>query len=217
MQLRDKIFGCAVYTRSDILDKLFRPKNIPDLSDGDSEERKERLSVRRTIFLHLDGIAIGPTTNALQERGVFFLFEEGKVVPLNLVLKYFPGNIGYLNVALRLMVSQGWMKHQEIEGEIFYTLTRRGSIALGLSSIYKEFVAFLPILLNINDYLFGDLTLSLQSKLADGMNFSSLLARAKRQWDLVESTDEDYQYVLSDIAPSQWLIGRPNDGIFSNG
>lgn len=58
MQLRDKIFGCAVYTRSDILDKLFRPKNIPDLSDGDSEERKERLSVRRTIFLHLDGIAI---------------------------------------------------------------------------------------------------------------------------------------------------------------
>ncbi|QLE49260.1 class I SAM-dependent methyltransferase [Nostoc sp. C057] len=199
MQLRDKIFGCAVYTRSDILDKLFRPKNIPDLSDGDSEERKERLSVRRTIFLHLDGIAIGPTTNALQERGVFFLFEEGKVVPLNLVLKYFPGNIGYLNVALRLMVSQGWMKHQEIEGEIFYTLTRRGSIALGLSSIYKEFVAFLPTLININDYLFGDLTLSLQSKLADGMNFSSLLARAKRQWDLVESTDEDYQYVCCQI------------------
>lgn len=127
------------------------------------------------------------------------MFEEGKVVPLNLVLKYFPGNIGYLNVALRLMVSQGWMKYQEIEGELFYTLTRRGSIALGLSSIYKEFVAFLPTLININDYLFGDLTLSLQSKLADGMNFSSLLARAKRQWDLVESTDEDYQYVCCQI------------------
>lgn len=199
MQLKDKIVGNAVYTRSDILDQLFIPRDIATHLEQDSEERKERLAVRRTIFLHLDGIAIGPTMNALQERGIFFLFVEGKPVSLNLILKYFPGNVGYLNVALRLMVSQGWMKHQEIGGESCYTLTRRGSIAVGLSTIYQDLVALLPTLININDYFFGDLSLSLQSKLAKGMNLSSFLLRAKRQWELVESTDADYQYVCCQI------------------
>ncbi|HIK06552.1 MAG TPA: class I SAM-dependent methyltransferase [Trichormus sp. M33_DOE_039] len=198
MQLKDKISSGA-YTRSNILEKLFIPRDVPHLSGKDSEERQERLAVRRTIFLHLDGIAIAPTMNALQTRGIFFLFTEGKPISLELILKYFPGNIGYLNVALRLMVSQGWMKHQEIDGEVFYTLTRRGGIAVGLSTIYKDLVALIPTLINIKDYFFGDLSLSLQSKLTNGMNLSSFLLRAKRQWELVESDDEDYQYVCCQI------------------
>jgi SAM-dependent methyltransferase len=72
-----------------------------------SKSDKEQL--RSVIFRHLDGIATAATTTALNKKGLLAYLLEHKKVELSELTKKFNANEGYLNVALRLLASQGWL------------------------------------------------------------------------------------------------------------
>ncbi|MFK7846532.1 MAG: class I SAM-dependent methyltransferase [Rhodothermales bacterium] len=111
--------------------------------------------LRANIFRHLDGIVMAPTAHALHQAGVMAYFEGGEEVEIKAIATRTNANEGYLNVALRMLCSQGWLKQRYVSGEdqIFYQITSRGEIALRYFSFYKEAVAFLPYAVKIPEYI----------------------------------------------------------------
>ncbi|MEP5612143.1 MAG: class I SAM-dependent methyltransferase [Cyclobacteriaceae bacterium] len=66
---------------------------------------------RSDLFRHLDGIAVAPTAYELYVKGVLdFILEESKS-ELQLIGEKFEANLGYLNVALKVIASQGWIEY----------------------------------------------------------------------------------------------------------
>ena len=67
------------------------------------------------MFRHLDGIVTAPTAQALGQKGVLDAFLSQRTSTLQELTGRFEANEGYLNVALRLLASQGWLV-QHIDG-----------------------------------------------------------------------------------------------------
>ena len=71
--------------------------------------KQEKEQLRGTIFRQLDGIATATTAYTLHKKGVLDYILEHKKVILNELATNFKANEGYLNVALRVLCSQGWL------------------------------------------------------------------------------------------------------------
>jgi hypothetical protein len=101
--------------------------------------KSEQATLRSQLFRHLDGIATGPAAFALKDRGVLdFILQNGKT-ELSLLTDKFKANEGYLNVALRIMTSQGWIdraidNHSDI---ITYTPNALSEAAFELAELYR--------------------------------------------------------------------------------
>jgi SAM-dependent methyltransferase len=107
--------------------------------------RQEKAQLREEIFRHLDGIATAPTAFALHERGVLnHLLEQGKTGLTELTQK-FSANEGYLNVALRVLCSQGWLiQHLDnATGEVYFETNEKSGYAFTQAHIYKDAVSLL--------------------------------------------------------------------------
>ena len=108
-----------------------------------SKSNKEQL--RSVIFRHLDGIATATTAYALHEKGVLnYLLEEQKV-DLHQLVNKFDANEGYLNVALRLLCSQGWLiQHLDsTSNKVSYEINAKSEIAFNLVPLYEDAVNLL--------------------------------------------------------------------------
>ena len=108
---------------------------------------KHKSELRETIFRHLDGIVTAPTAFALHQKGVLqYLLEQNEASLEELVSK-FKANDGYLNVALRVLCSQGWLE-QQLDNEkdtVSYRLTDRGGIAFPLVYLYEDVVQLMKL------------------------------------------------------------------------
>ena len=92
-----------------------------------SPANDERASVRTLVFSHLAGIVLAPTVKALWDRKVFDLFRgPSPWVQLDEIVEHTHGNCGYLRVALRLLLSTGWMEERigDLGAQPSYALTR---------------------------------------------------------------------------------------------
>ena len=69
----------------------------------------DKQKLRGSIFRHLDGIATATSAFALHKKGVLTYLLEQKQVTLDALTSEFNANDGYLNVALRILSSQGWL------------------------------------------------------------------------------------------------------------
>ncbi|HMB99728.1 MAG TPA: class I SAM-dependent methyltransferase [Flavobacteriaceae bacterium] len=100
---------------------------------------------RSTIFRHLDGIATATTAFALYKKGVLEYLIENKKLPIKEITKQFDANEGYLNVALRVLCSQGWLiQHLDNEQDnIVYELNKNSIQAFNLVHLYKDAVDLL--------------------------------------------------------------------------
>jgi hypothetical protein len=104
-----------------------------------------------------------PVVRALWDRGVFDLFADSSASPglnsvdLERIVDKTRANRGYLRVALRLLVSTGWLKWSFTEsGAVSYALTPEGSIALRIApELYREAISFIPMAIFLEDFLFG--------------------------------------------------------------
>ncbi|WP_298759540.1 class I SAM-dependent methyltransferase [uncultured Psychroserpens sp.] len=108
-----------------------------------SKQDKEQL--RGTIFRHLDGIATSTSAFALHKKGVLDYILEHKKVELATLTSNFNANEGYLNVALRVLASQGWLT-QHIDNKsdvIIYETNAWSAEAFQLVSHYEEAVNLL--------------------------------------------------------------------------
>jgi hypothetical protein len=113
----------------------------------------ENAQVRAIVFAHLRGIVLAPVVRALSERGVFTLFDDSSErVTLDRIVEKTHGNRGYVRIALRLLASAGWL---ERPGET-YALTPHGTAALAFApEHYRDAVAFIPMAIFLEDFLFG--------------------------------------------------------------
>ncbi|GAB4340655.1 MAG: hypothetical protein OHK0038_20170 [Flammeovirgaceae bacterium] len=111
------------------------------------EHTKNKSQFLSTIFRHLDGIVVAPTAYELQKKGVLKYLLEKKEVSLSELTKVFKANEGYLNVALRVLASQGWLK-QHINNQtdtIAYSLTDKSETAFALVHLYEDVVNLMKL------------------------------------------------------------------------
>lgn len=137
--------------------------------------QKEKKSLRGILFRHLDGIAIAPTVSALHKGGICSYILQHPHVNFQKLSSEFETNAGYLNVALRLLASQGWLQRKILkDGEdIDFNLTDKGRTALSMSHHYDIFCQYIPKLINIDQHLFDS-----DVKIKDE-EFTDLIAKLK--------------------------------------
>jgi hypothetical protein len=107
--------------------------------------KAEKSAYRAEIFRHLDGIAVAPTAYALHEKGVLdYLLEAGEA-SLDELAARFQANEGYLNVALRILSSQGWLGQQldNAADAVRYAVTPDGQLAFPLVPLFADVVHLL--------------------------------------------------------------------------
>ncbi len=154
---------------------------------GSSPANDERASVRTLVFNHLAGIVLAPTVKALWDRKVFDLFRgPSPWVQLDEVVEHTHGNRGYLRVALRLLLSAGWMEERigDSGSQPSYALTREGELATVVAPpLYREVVSFIPKALYLEDFLFGSSDEPVRASLRE------LVSRAQARWDLGSTED----------------------------
>ena len=85
------------------------------------ESKEKKQLFLSNLFQHLDGIVLIPTLIQLQKKQILEYVHNQKKCTLSELSNKYNANSGYLNVALRLLCSQGIL-HQEIHGEnVYYT------------------------------------------------------------------------------------------------
>ncbi len=120
--------------------------------------QEEKKQLRSILFRHLDGIAIGPTIASLYEKGICTYMQNNPHFTFKKITEQFEVNDGYLNVGLRLLSSQGWLKRIIIEDgkDIDFYLTDKGKQVYPLFLHYVKFFSFMPTCIHLDDYLFND-------------------------------------------------------------
>ena len=158
-------------------------------------DREQNTRLRSVLFRHLDGFPIVPTMISLKRHGVLELFENRQTLDLNRIVEHTGGNEGYLQVAMRLLCSQGWLV-QNVNSRtdtIKYTSTNRTRHAFQLATVYDEVAAFIPIAAAMGNYLFGDLVVEPK------LDLMSMVVRQRQRWDLVVTGDPDLDVVQKQI------------------
>ena len=138
-----------------------------------------KAAVRGVIFQHLAGIVVAPVVKALADRGVFALIADSPSgVAMDEIVDRTLANRGYLRVALRLLVSCGWMDQSDQTRNALYSLTPEGKIAVWLAPLFNEVTSFIPKAIFLDDFLFGKSDKAVFSHLQD------LVRRARERWSI---------------------------------
>ena len=130
-------------------------------------DRERKKYLRGILFRHLDGIALSSTISALHKKNIIQYITDHPAFTIQQLLNEFECNAGYFNVSLRLLASQGWLERNIIhDGEnIEFQLTEKGQECFSLAHHYDSFCQFIPILINLDRYLFDSNTKSIQDEL----------------------------------------------------
>lgn len=156
--------------------------------------KDEKAKVRSTIFQHLAGIVLAPTVTALDNRGVLQFFRtNSEEISLEEIAHVFNGNLGYLRVAMRLLVSCGWMRQRrDPTGHLLYTLTPEGQVAVSFTPLYREVTSFIPKAIFLAEFLFERPEEIFSS-------FASFVIQAENRWRIPHSSDSTDERVRSRV------------------
>ena len=112
----------------------------------------EKTTFRSHLFRHLDGIVTAPTAFALRDKGVTDYILKCKECSLNDLTEKFKANDGYLNIALRILCSQGWL-NQKVDNQnddIIYSINESSEIAFSYFHLYADAVNSLKLTENFH-------------------------------------------------------------------
>lgn len=147
-------------------------------------------TVRATVFAHLRGIVVAPVVCALCDRTAFV---DGRINDST------RANRGYLNVALRLLASQGWL-----DGN---TLTPAGVEAIRLAPpFYRDVVSFIPMALFLEDFLFG------RSQGGFLPMLQVLVEKARAGWD--SALPDEIRHHLDGMLIGPAIVALARKGVF---
>jgi len=108
--------------------------------------KAENTKLRADLFRHLDGIVTAPTAFALHQKGVLDFLLQEKQCSIQQLTATFKANEGYLNIALRVLASQGWLQYDIIgENDIQISINENSATAFGLIPLYQEVVQLLQM------------------------------------------------------------------------
>jgi len=110
--------------------------------------KEERADIRKRIFLHLDGWALIPTMYNLNQLKILKLILDNPRTTLSEINLIAQTNEGYLNVALRILASQGYINRtvDNDQDEIQLELTDMGRQAFDLANHYDTFYELMKTL-----------------------------------------------------------------------
>jgi hypothetical protein len=116
----------------------------------------DHVSLRSTIFRHLDGLVTAPVAFSLYKKGVTGFILNKKQVSLSELTKEFHANQGYLNVGLRVLASQGFLEYKidTSTDEITIGINEKSEIAFSLFSLYKDVDDLLTLAVDLRPILF---------------------------------------------------------------
>lgn len=101
--------------------------------------------LRSSIFRHLDGIVTAPVISALSRENILKFLLDKKQLELSEITREFSANEGYLNVALRILASQGFLDYYiDNEHDIVEISTNKNSEkAFSFHNVYMDLAEFL--------------------------------------------------------------------------
>ena len=114
------------------------------------EQKEKKILFLSNLFQHLDGIALIPTIIELQRKEILNKIKTEKKCSLSELSEKYNANNGYLNVALRLLCSQGILEQHIINDEVFFSdVTIEDWISHNVIQRYKIIE---PLYINEIDY-----------------------------------------------------------------
>jgi hypothetical protein len=157
--------------------------------------RETKKNYRADIFRHLDGIATAPTAFELHKSGILQYLSKNGSVKLSELVKQFHANEGYLNVALRVLCSQGWCRQTMLDDgkDIAFELTPAGKIALDYVPFYEKVVKFIPHAVKMEDYILKGFTPSAFNEL------HQLFSEFRNRFGILPSTDAEELFVQEQV------------------
>jgi hypothetical protein len=119
--------------------------------------KQDKQTLRGSIFRHLDGIATTTSALALYKKGVLTYLLEQQEASLETLTSEFKANDGYLNVALRILASQGWLIQQidNKSNSVSYKTNDLSAYAFKLVPHYEEAVNLLKYTVKLSDEPIG--------------------------------------------------------------
>ena len=161
-------------------------------------DRQRKKILRSLLFRHLDGLALCGPISALNRLGLTQYIQDHPSFYIQDLLNKFDCNAGYLNVTLRPLASQGWLRQDIIVdgANIHYKLTEKGRNCIKLTHHYDPFSEFIPTLINMDRYLFDPNSQSIQKE------FNALIKSLK-----------NFTSQYDDTLSPKWEIGRHLEGM----
>ncbi len=100
----------------------------------------KRNQLREAIFRHLDGLVVVPVAYSLFKKGILAYLLKEKSTTLAQITNEFNANEGYLNVALRVLASQGFLKYEvdNVSGNVTITSLPISEFAFSLVPMYED-------------------------------------------------------------------------------
>ena len=100
----------------------------------------KRNQLREAIFRHLDGLVVVPVAFSLFKKGILAHLLKEKSTTLSQITNEFHANEGYLNVALRVLASQGFLKYEvdNKSGNVTITSLPISEFAFSLVPMYED-------------------------------------------------------------------------------
>jgi len=132
--------------------------------------KEEQKIHRSTIFRHLDGIGTAPSALILLKKGILDYLIKNEEVSLSDISGKFDTNEGYINVALRILASQGWLV-QNIDNKtnkITFAVNEKTELACKYIPLYEDAVELINYYEGLHPKNFGDVPLSKMGKAFSG-------------------------------------------------
>ncbi len=104
---------------------------------------EEKQTYREELFRHLDGIAVAPVAFSLYKNNITDYLLDNKKVSVSQIAEVKKTNEGYINVALRILSSQGWLEYSIDNNEIIIQTNSLSKSAFDHFYIYEDIVNLL--------------------------------------------------------------------------
>lgn len=105
--------------------------------------KQQKDQYREELFRHLDGIVVAPVAYCLYKNEITSYLLKHSKSSVQDITNHFKGNEGYLNVALRVLASQGWVNYNIANDEIFIETNEKSKTAFDLFYLYEGVVELL--------------------------------------------------------------------------
>lgn len=101
--------------------------------------------LRSYIFRHLDGLVVPPVIHQLSQKGILEFILQNRSLDLEKISAEFNANEGYLNVALRILASQGYLNYElnNSENTVKISTNENSEKAFSFTGIYQDLAEFL--------------------------------------------------------------------------
>ncbi|WP_299361692.1 class I SAM-dependent methyltransferase [Winogradskyella sp.] len=152
--------------------------------------KSDKSQLRGIIFRHLDGIATATSAFSLHKKEVLNYLLEKETVPIKQLSDVFNANEGYLNVALRILCSQGWLEQylDNKNNTVSYKTNDKSEAAFKLAPVYSEAVN----LLRYSDRFAQDKMISLDAFVA----LERIFDKFETKFDLDISDENSIEYQI---------------------